>query len=62
MDKKTRKKMGRRPLPEAQRRTRILTLRLTETERTLLEGERAKAGCRSIGDLLMRPWRRGKRG
>ena len=56
---KLRKRMGRRPVPKEKRRSIVLTLRVTERERELLEILAVKTET-TVGDVLMRPWRTGR--
>ena len=53
------KKMGRPPLKPKDRRTAVTTLRLTETDRELLEKE-AKAKGMSISSYLLYCWKKGR--
>ena len=52
---KKRKKMGRPPLPPAERRDALVTMRLTEAEREELERDAAKAGL-SLSAYLVKCW------
>jgi uncharacterized protein (DUF1778 family) len=53
------KKMGRPPLKPKDRRTALITLRLTETDRVLLAKE-AEAKGMSISSYLFYCWKKGR--
>ena len=55
MGKKT-KRMGRPPLPPAERRNKQINLRVTTAERRRLEAEAERLGV-SISVLILAPWR-----
>ena len=55
--KTKKKKMGRPPLNPKDRRTAIVTLRLTKTDRELLEKQAASKGM-SISSYLLYCWRK----
>ena len=54
--KKTRKRMGRPPLPPGTAKTVFVTVRLSEKERKLLKAVAKRTGV-SVSQLLMQPWR-----
>ena len=56
--KKKKKKMGRPPLKPKDRRSAITTLRLTETDRKLLEKQAGSKGM-SISSYLLYCWKKG---
>ncbi len=55
--KKKKSKMGRPPMKPSERRSIVITLRLTPAERSRLEAEAKKSG-QTLSEVLMRPWRR----
>jgi len=59
--RKPKAKMGRPPLPPGTQKAIRLGVRATKAERKMLEAEAKKQGC-TISDLLMRPWREGRKG
>jgi len=59
--RKPKAKMGRPPMPEGTQRTVQVKARVTPAEAARLKTEAKKRGC-TISDLLMRPWREGRKG
>ena len=57
--KKKKVKMGRPPLKAKDRRTKIVTLRLTKSQRKELEQD-AKAKGLSISDYLLECWQKSR--
>ena len=57
--KEKKKKMGRPPLKPKDRRSAIITVRLTETDRDLLEKQAASKNM-SISSYLLYCWRKGE--
>jgi len=57
MTPKPKKKMGRPPIPAADRRTEFYMVRMTPTERRTIETEAKNRGV-SVAGLLMAPWRK----
>lgn len=57
--KKKKKKMGRPPLKEKDKRTKIVTLRLKNSERKEL-GQDAKSKGLSISDYLLECWQKSR--
>ena len=53
---KTKKKMGRPPIPAAERLGEPITVRVTKAERAALEAEAKRLGV-SLSALMMLPWR-----
>ena len=58
--KPKKKKLGRPLKPLDERLTEQLNVRVTKTERAEMEAEAKRLGT-SISQLLMRPWRKGKK-
>ena len=52
------KKMGRPPMPDEERKSHMIRIRVTEDEWKLLEKRAAQCGL-SVSQLLMKPYRKG---
>jgi len=59
--RKPKTKMGRPPLPRGTQKAIRLSVRVTEAERAMLDAQANKQGI-TISDLLMGPWRDGRKG
>ena len=60
-NKTKRAKMGRPPLPQGTQKAIRLSVRVTPAEAAKLEAEAMKRGI-TVSDLLMAPWREGRKG
>jgi len=54
---KKRSKMGRPPIPEELRKSKVVRVRMTEDEFRVLYDEARRQGV-TISELLRRPWRK----
>jgi len=61
MKAKAKTRMGRPPMPPGTQRTMQVKARVTPAEAAMLQAAAKRRGI-TISDLLMKPWREGRKG